>query len=52
MVDKCQYSGCKKKANIGYYCWEHNPYSGMNDLKEEKKRRKYYEKINSTRSRK
>ncbi len=39
----CQYTGCNKEANIGFYCWEHNPYVGMYDPKEEKKLREHYQ---------
>jgi len=44
MKQKCQYRGCKKVAEIGYYCWCHNPYSGMNIQEEQEKFDRHYKK--------
>ncbi len=42
-IRSCQYKGCMNIAQIGFYCWEHNPYTGMWCPIEEEKRRKHYE---------
>ena len=42
MKNKCQYNKCKSKIQIGYYCWKHNPYSGMFDIKEDKKLKQHF----------
>ena len=39
---RCQYGDCKHGAEIGYYCWKHNPYDKMYDPKEQKKLDNHY----------
>ena len=46
-IRECQYKGCSKKADIGCYCWEHNPYAGMYDENEDKRLKEHYLKTES-----